>query len=91
VDSDGTTPVISSASLVAGSASAAHSAIAVNERAPASTAHSARPKITRQPVPHPPAGPRIRNRGQRLQQPRPLPVQGLRYGEQLANRGVGQR
>jgi hypothetical protein len=46
VDSDGTTPVIPSMRRVCSSASAAHSAIAVNERAPATTAHHASPKIT---------------------------------------------
>jgi hypothetical protein len=45
VDSHGTTPVTPNASKVAWSASAAHSAMAVNDRAPASTAHSARLKI----------------------------------------------
>jgi hypothetical protein len=45
-DSDGTVPVAPSASRVAWSASAAHSAIAVNDRAPARTAHSARPRVT---------------------------------------------
>ena len=45
VDSEGTTPAAPSTRSVSGSASAAHSAIAVNERAPASTAHTARPRI----------------------------------------------
>ena len=46
VDSEGTAPVTPSPARVSASASAAHSAIAVNERAPASTAHTASPKIT---------------------------------------------
>jgi hypothetical protein len=46
VDSEGTAPVTPSPARVCRSASAAHSAIAVNERAPASTAHTARPKTT---------------------------------------------
>ena len=46
VGSGGTARLTPSASSVASSASAAHSAIAVNERAPATTAHSARPKMT---------------------------------------------
>jgi hypothetical protein len=46
VDSLGTTPVTPSASKVAWSASAAHSAMAVNDRASARTAHTARPRIT---------------------------------------------
>ena len=45
VDSEGTTPVTPSTCRVCPSASAAHSAMAVNDRAPATTAHSARPKI----------------------------------------------
>ena len=45
VDSDGTAPVTPSPASVASSASAAHSAIAVNERAPASAAHTARPTM----------------------------------------------
>ncbi len=46
VDSDGATPFTPSLARVCASASAAHSAIAVNDRAPASTAHTASPKIT---------------------------------------------
>ena len=46
VDSQGTAPVTPSASRVPWSVSAAHSAIAVNDRAPASTAHTARLKMT---------------------------------------------
>jgi hypothetical protein len=46
VDSDGTAPVTPSTRRVCWSASAAHSAIEVNERAPATTEHNARPKIT---------------------------------------------
>jgi hypothetical protein len=45
VDSEGTGPLTPSLARVSSSASAAHSAIAVNERAPASTAHTARPKM----------------------------------------------
>ena len=45
VDSHGTAPAAPSSARVTSSASAAHSAIAVNERAPASTAHTARPRI----------------------------------------------
>ena len=43
VDSHGTVSQIPSLASVARSASAAHSAIATNERAPASTAHNANP------------------------------------------------
>ena len=46
VDSHGTAPVTPSPSKVAWSASAAHSAIATKDRAPASTAHTARARIT---------------------------------------------
>jgi hypothetical protein len=46
VDSHGTAPVTLSLARIWSSASAAHSAIAVNDRAPASTAHTAIPKIT---------------------------------------------
>jgi hypothetical protein len=45
-DTDGTAPVTPSLARVSSSASAAHSAIAVNDRAPASTAHTARAKTT---------------------------------------------
>jgi hypothetical protein len=45
VDSDGTAPAAPSLARVSASASAAHSAIAVNEPAPASTAQTASPKI----------------------------------------------
>lgn len=46
VDSEGTAPATPSPRKVSWSASAAHSAIAVNDRAPASTAQTASPKIT---------------------------------------------
>jgi len=46
VDSEGTRPLTPSMRRVCSSASAAHSAIAVNECAPATTAHNARPKIS---------------------------------------------
>jgi len=46
VDSEGTAPVSPSMLRVCSSASKAHSAIAVNDRAPATTAHNASPKIT---------------------------------------------
>jgi hypothetical protein len=44
----------------------------------------------RQPVPHAPARPWIRDRGQRWQQPPALRIQGLHGGRQLANRRVNQ-
>ena len=44
----------------------------------------------KEPVPHAAARPRVGDRGQHRQQPRRLPVQGLRSGEQLANRRVNQ-
>jgi hypothetical protein len=45
VDSEGTAPLTPSTWSVCPSASAAHPAMAVNDRAPATTAHNARPKI----------------------------------------------
>jgi hypothetical protein len=55
-------------------ASAAHSAIAVNESAPATTAHN-QLQDHRQLVAHAPAMPRVSHPGQHLQQAR-LPYRG---------------
>jgi hypothetical protein len=44
----------------------------------------------RHPVTYPAAGGRVGDRGQHRQQPCPVASQGLRSGEQLADRGVGQ-
>jgi len=61
VDSKGIRPVTPSASLMAWSASAAHSAIAVNDRAPASTAQC-QGQDHPQAAPNSPARPRIEGR-----------------------------
>ena len=90
VDSQGTTPLTPRASPVAWSWLAAHSVIAVKDRAPARTAHTARPEDHRQPVTKP-ARAGIRKRGQHRQQPRRFLSRGLRGGHQLANRRVNQR
>jgi len=71
---------------VAWSASAAHSAIAVRDRAPASTAHNARPGLLPAGTALP-GGPGIRDHGRHRRQQHPVRVQRVRDGQQLANRG----
>jgi len=66
VDSEGTAPVTPSTRRVCSSASAAHSAIAVNDRAPATTAQR-QAQDHRQPVAHTLAIPRISDPGQHPQ------------------------
>jgi hypothetical protein len=70
--SEGTTPVTPSRRRVCSSASAAHPAIAVNERAPGYHRTQCQAQDHRQPVAHTPAMPRISHLGQHPQQPRLL-------------------
>jgi hypothetical protein len=90
VDSQGTTPVTPGASLVAWSASAARSAIAVNDRAPGQHRAQGQAQDRCEPVPHIPPLARIRHRGQHRQQPPVLLVQALGGSDQLANRRVNR-
>jgi hypothetical protein len=68
----------------------AHSAIAVKDRAPASTAHSAKPKMPASRCRIPAERPGIRDRSQHRQQPRRFPVQRMRRCRQLADSRVDQ-
>ena len=70
MDCEGTGRLTPSLIKVSSSASAAHSTIAVNERAPASTAHTRQRQDDRQPVADAAPVPRIDDLGQQGQQPR---------------------
>jgi hypothetical protein len=76
------------------SVSAAHSAIAVYERAPANTAHTATDNTLTSRCRTPTARPRVSHRGQHPQQGGPVGpsrVDGGRRGGQVADRRVDRR
>ena|SRR5215813_3336550 len=89
VDSEGAVPVTPSAASVASSASAAHSAIAVNERPPQHRAYC-QAKDGRQPAADTAAVPGIGDRAQDGQQVSAVPGQGLRDRCQVADGSISR-